>query len=316
MTRFLTLLSTGLLIGCLSTTAVLADAEPIIECGTLISEPGKYELKQDLLLCPWGGITISSSNVNLKLKGHTITCDVYSGTSSIHSGVRVRTSTGYSDIHIKNGTVTGCNYGVYLVGANDSEVTNMTLNGNRRDGLRMMMGSNNVIKKNVLIGNSGNGIFVTRGSGHKISHNITSENGSGIGAYLTQNTKYTCNQSNRNSFGIELSGAEGGNVVSGNVASGNSVAGIILFGYLDLDWPIPEGNTIKYNVALANYDKDLSENMFSVEEGPYVEDGAPCRNTWIDNEFVTELGPEMCIGAPAQLDDDDVCALDDDGDDE
>jgi parallel beta-helix repeat protein len=307
MNRVLTLAVTGLLIGFLPATSVLAGVAFITECGTVISEPGEYKLTQDLLLCPVDGITISSSNVKLDLKGHTITCDdryIY--------GIKVRD---FSDVDIKNGTVTGCRNGVYLRDVSDSQVTKMTLNGNRRHGLYMRRGSSNVIKNNLLIGNEAYGISVWEGDGHLISKNITNENRHvGIDGDTTQNTKYTCNQSNRNgNIGIALSGTEGGNVLIGNIANENRLAGIVMSG-----WPsneIPEGNTIKHNIALANNDKDLSENSWG-PEGPYVEDGAPCRNTWIDNEFVTELGPEMCIGVPAQLDDDDVCALDDDGDDD
>ena len=47
-----------------------------------------------------------------------------------------------------------------------------------------------------------------------------------------------------------------------------------------------------------------------------VEPGAPCRNHWKKNEFVTEIGPMNCIGAPKELDEDDVCGLDDDDDDD
>ena len=49
---------------------------------------------------------------------------------------------------------------------------------------------------------------------------------------------------------------------------------------------------------------------------PFVEDGAPCRNTWRHNQFSIELGPNLCIGTTVELDDDDVCALGDDDDDD
>ena len=34
-----------------------------------------------------------------------------------------------------------------------------------------------------------------------------------------------------------------------------------------------------------------------------------CRNTWEKNQFQTELGVPGCIGAPVELDEKDVCAL-------
>jgi hypothetical protein len=39
-----------------------------------------------------------------------------------------------------------------------------------------------------------------------------------------------------------------------------------------------------------------------------------CLNTWEKNQFGTQLAPVGCIGFPVELDDDDVCALDDDDD--
>jgi hypothetical protein len=37
-----------------------------------------------------------------------------------------------------------------------------------------------------------------------------------------------------------------------------------------------------------------------------------CRNAWMNNQFGSELGPSDCIGASVELDEDEVCALDDD----
>ena len=134
-------------------------------------------------------------------------------------------------------------------------------------------------------------------------------------ADMSIHSSISCNRSNQNDeHGIVLHGAVGQNVVRGNVTNENALGGIVLFGY-DND-SIPTGNTIKHNIALANSGADFSENLFDPWSGPYVEDGAPCRNNWKKNQFVTELGPDMCIGIPTQLDDDDVCAIDDDNGDD
>jgi hypothetical protein len=39
-----------------------------------------------------------------------------------------------------------------------------------------------------------------------------------------------------------------------------------------------------------------------------------CLNAWEKNQFQTEYGPVGCFGIPVELEEEDVCALDDDDD--
>ena len=48
---------------------------PVSECGTTISEPGKYRLVNDLVDCTENGVTITGSDIVLDLDGHSISCD-------------------------------------------------------------------------------------------------------------------------------------------------------------------------------------------------------------------------------------------------
>ena len=325
---------TILLFTSLPTAPVLAGVTPISECGTVITTPGKYKLVQDLLLCPdeplfgppLGVITVASSGVDLNLQGHTITCDfvddvIPSPAASTNAGVLVQP--GFSNVNIKNGSISGCNDGVVLINNSNSSVKDMTVTGNRVEfgplffgtGISVIGGNNIELKKNHAAGNENQGILVFEGDGNTIRANTVTQNiGTGIEAFFESNTKYICNQSNQNGRGgIALSGMGGDNLVRGNVANENGATGITMFGRSDLppgQQPIPEDNSITQNVALGNAFFDLTENLFNVITGiPSLEDGAPCRNDWSNNEFGTEFGPEMCIGAPVALDDD-VCALD------
>lgn len=216
--------------------------------------------------------------------------------------------------------------GVELEPTSDSTVRNMTISDSRLNpvffsgmGILVFEGVNNTISHNRPLGND-LGILMFGGEGHRIQKNIANDNEvSGIQAGSVQNTTFTRNRANRNgNGGIVLSGIGRGNVVRGNFANENGLAGISLVGFgtgspPEVVVPIPEGNCISRNIALANGFFDLVEGIFiPVDGSAFVEDGAPCRNTWKKNRFSTELGPNMCIGAPVELVNDDFCALNDD----
>ena len=77
-------------------------------------------------------------------------------------------------------------------------------------------------------------------------------------------------------------------------------------------WPVASGNLVKHNMALGNF-MGLQETTYVVAvDDAYVAPGATCQNTWMSNQFGSELGPSDCIGISVELDEDDVCALDDD----
>jgi parallel beta-helix repeat protein len=330
--------------GLLSTIVPAADAvagvTSITECGAIITTPGKYKLSNDLLSCPDapigsppGAITIISSGVDLNLKGHTITCDY---DAPFGAGVLVLAS--FTDIQIRNGSVANCPDGIMLIEADNSEVSNIAVTDNRGVGMWVIGGTNNtirnnavlrnrfgiileyddrfVLRNNTVLRNALQGIILAEGDGSVVRNNIVNENGgTGLEAFFQSNTDYLCNTANHNArAGIALSGMEGGNVLRGNVANMNGIVGISLFGRSDLDpgvQPIPENNLIEKNVALANGGDDLAELLFDFTDGS-VEVEEPCRNTWQNNEFVSQLGPDMCIGTPIELNEDDVCAFDED----
>lgn len=343
MTRFIISAATLLLISSvLTANAFAGGVTAITECGAVLSKPGKYELTQDLMLCPevidsppWAAITISSSHVRLNLKGHTITCKLDDETEQPHLFPGILVLPGSSHVRIKNGIVSGCTEGVELWDVSKTTVRNMTISDSRRNsdfysgmGINVFGGSNNIIARNRIFGNFG-GIALPDGNGHRVRKNIVNENFDiGIRAARGQNTKFVCNQANRNGFaGITLIGMGGDNVVRGNVANENGLGGISMTGFAMpgdppvIVEPIPEGNRISGNIALDNglpdlgLGSDLSEPIFIPADGSsFVE--PTCRNTWKKNQFDTTFGPDdlgiMCIGTSVELDDDDICALEDD----
>jgi hypothetical protein len=67
------LVSIGLLV---IAGSVQADPTVISTCPVVISSPGRYVLRADLICGGGDGITINSSNVSLRLEGHRITAGV------------------------------------------------------------------------------------------------------------------------------------------------------------------------------------------------------------------------------------------------
>ncbi len=315
----------------------MAGAQPITECPTVISEPGRYKVTQDLLACPGtpfgqygGAILIESSDVRLNLRGHTISCDTNETDFDYATGIVV--TPGQSNVRITNGTISGCNDGILVVGVSDSIISRMTITGSVNKflwnawghAIQVYSSSNIKVRNNNLSGNEVRGIIDSGGVGNSISRNTASWNGTnaapgsvthGILVEESQDARITCNIADSNgelAIGIALNGVSSTDaLIRGNVTR-NNTAGIVLFGFPPSD--IPAGNTIRHNLSYGNV-FDLSENTI-VDGNIGVEPGAPCRNVWKNNEFVTELGPLDCIGTPVMLDEDDICALDDCDDDD
>jgi parallel beta-helix repeat protein len=288
MTRFLTIAATALLLSLLATAPALAE-NPVTACGDVLSEPGNYGLTGDLLACPGNAIVISASNVSLNLKGHSITCGSTDGI-----GVLV---TGVSDVQVKNGTITGCGLGVFFSGTTESKITHLTLNGNGL-AISLLGASDNKLTANHMTENI-TGIRVNFGGGNRISENVASDNfgflSTGIALLFSENNTVTGNRANRNNNGIIAGGASTGTILRGNVTNENRSLGISMFGRLAFNIPIAEGVLIQGNTALGNGDLDMVEALFDPSINPPFIVVEPCRNTWKSNNFVSRIGPDMCI---------------------
>lgn len=311
-------------------------------CEAFIDEPGKYRLTGDILDCPEFGVAIVVSDVTLDLKGHTISC-AYSEARSggVIVGSYVFGGQDYvSNVKVTNGAVTGCSDGILLAGAIDSKVTKMTSWGNRLwfgpngpasgTGITVWLSEDNVIMHNQVNGNEDAGIFSWFASGNLYKHNTATGNFMGIQIGFEDSAKVLCNRANENALGIELGPASNNNLVRGNLVSYNAYDGISLFGVIlppEVEGDPPEiidvsaGNTIRSNIVEYNNfadvgSTDLFEGYWDFTAGGeapfYVLHPEGCQNTWEKNQYDTEFAPPGCISAPVLLDDDDVCALDDD----
>lgn len=316
----------------------------VTECGTVLTEPGNYKLVNDLLDCP-EGVSILESDISLNMNGHEISCpdeigeEAFAGIFvSAPCNPYVENCEGVSikNITIKNGTISNCHDGIVLALIEDSKVMHMNSTGNRKwefapgkftygTGITVWYSRNNVIMHNHTYGNASDGIGSWESSGNLFKHNTSNDNGSGAeggaGAGINldneQNSRIMCNRIHGNADGILVMPGSSGNLLRGNLVTGN-LAGI---GMLGLAWEghlwqeIPAGNTTRSNIVEGNDWFDLYEFYYDVVTGDLlVHPEGLCPNTWEKNQFQTEFGAPGCLGIPVELEDNDVCALDDDDD--
>ena len=297
----------------------------VTECGTVLTEPGNYKLANDLLDCPEHGISIEGSDITLNLMGHEISCpNGWIGVFLIGTD-----ETTVKNITVKNGHVSNCGEGIALWFAEDSKVMNMTSTDNQGSGIAVWASSNNVIMHNYAHGNGSDGILSWQSSGNLFKHNtsmVSRDDWTGAGIALDGETdsRIMCNRLQGNVEGIFVYGGSSGNLLRGNLVSGNQYAGILLMGlywqdpeppYEEYYYAMPSGNTIRANI-LGDNPSDLWEAYWDeVGDNVLLNPDGICMNTWEKNQFQTEYGPAGCFGIPVELDEKDVCALDDDHDD-
>ena len=193
-------------------------------------------------------------------------------------------------------------------------------------GITLWLSQNNVIMHNHTYGNASHGIGSWDSSGNLFKHNTSTGNGdgwSGGGIELVRedNSRIMCNRIHGNADGITMHSGGSGNLLRGNFVSGNQNTGIGMLGFYwkvpdggpEYYYGMPSGNTIRSNIVESNPWVDLFEGHYDfVGGGLLINPDGICRNTWEKNQFQTEIGVAGCIGIPVELEEDDVCALDDD----
>jgi parallel beta-helix repeat protein len=293
---------------------------PISECGTVVTEAGKYRVTQDLNCGPdQQGIEVLASDVTVDLRGHTINCDA-SGeflVGAVLVGDYFDPTFVLENVTVKNGTVSGCDDAVIYFFTRGGKITGITATGNPDSGITLLATSGLVVKHN----NSSDNLWGIRlywGSDNTISHNTTNNNfGNGIFLYSESDSMVACNKSAGNQFGIGLGPFSSGNKIKGNFIENSFVVGVNVWGYIEGGYyeTVPWDNVIEKNLVRASGSdlNDLGEVVFDGLAGEaYIDEGLGCQNIWRKNDYVTSYGPTDCFAPPVTLDDEDVCALDDD----
>lgn len=289
-------------------------------CGTVITEPGKYVVVNDLACGPSeGGIRILSSDVTLSLGGFTLSCDL-SGIP--YSGVVVGDDMNpevFSNIRISNGTVTGCGVGVLIWFADGVRVTKMSLIDNPESAVTVVEAMNIVVKHNAIEGGAW-AINSYESGGNSFDHNNIRYSAYGIDMYGETDSRIMCNAIDQGFYTLSL-GPYGSTPSSGNLIRGNRVTnsflGIGLFGggtpEDGLILPQSMNNLVHANISQGNAFADVLEALYDVNTYDiFLDPAVSCMNTWKNNQFDRALGPPGCIGEPVNLHE--VCAKGEDDD--
>ena len=180
------------LLAAVSVGQAMADPPTPVTCGQTIMAPGQYVLAAD---CGPLGITISASDVHLKLDGHTMTGDPFFGTGLLVLNV--------SHVHIEGpGTITSYSSGIEFNTVSDSHVEQVMSVNNTFDGFLI----SNVT--NIHVNNS---VFSMNGEDGLVFQNNCTDN------------HVDNNQTLGNSAGIRLGSGATSNHVNGNTALGNGL---------------------------------------------------------------------------------------------
>jgi parallel beta-helix repeat protein len=207
----------------------VAAAAPV-SCGEIITTNTK--LQNDLIDCPGDGLVIGADDITLDLAGHTIDG---LGSAAPFGSDGIDNSGGHDNVVVKNGTVTGFQQGVTLVGTSGNLARNLTVTENVStgffvDGFAFLDSFGNELVGNSVSGN-GDGIVLRGSSGNLIRANSATEN-SGRGLSLTfssANNSLSDNVlSDNGGQGLFLLDQADENHLARNVVATNTLSGVLI----------------------------------------------------------------------------------------
>jgi parallel beta-helix repeat protein len=232
-----------------------------VTCGSTIVAKGQYYLAAD---CGGAGITITASQVHLKLEGHTMSGPGLAGISA----------SGVSKLYVEGpGTITNYNFGMLLDQVDDSHVAQVTMTADIF-GVRLTRSHNDQFNDDVAT-DGGLGFQQAASSGiHYVDVTASNNNaGFGISGGSTA-THIDGSTANSNIYGLRIQNSSDIHV-DGSTANGNFFYGIWVQSGAT-------GNDIHGNTALGNSVFDLND------------DNPNCDSSkWDGNQFNTANQP--CI---------------------
>jgi parallel beta-helix repeat protein len=276
-------------------------ATKISSFGYVITAPGTYQVTQDLS-GSGDAITVSASNVDLHLGGHTLSGDG-SGV-----GVHVQGASPVYNVSIDHGTVQNFQRGIFLgFFALNCSVSSVTASGNTEFGIFLSHANGNTVTNNTT--NNGGGISLDASNGNTVTHNTTS--GTFIGINVSDNS--SGNTVSRNTStgnggaGIALlCGPVTQNTVSDNTCNGNGIGiAVGMGGCDDANQNTIRNNTVNYNFTGILVEQNctgntLQGNTAQTNINSDLEDDNPgCdSNIWANNKFATDLVAGASDGGP------------------
>jgi len=230
-----------------SLSVLLALATPAraqLACGDVVGKGEKITLTADLGPCdgdPGNTAAIIVDGGTLDLGGHTVTCADLDTNGETAQGIGMLGKKS----KVMNGTIVGCQNGVFLADDGKHLVQGITARASRDDGLDTegsagknkifdntfvenandgisINSSKNKIARNIASQNVEDGIDIREGDKNVLNENTTTENGDdGIEVGGQKNKLIACTASNNTEDGIDFGNSK--NLVRGGTAQGNGV---------------------------------------------------------------------------------------------
>lgn len=319
-----------------------ADGDKKLYGCSVITEPGSYLLATDIIVdqsCPsseipdaFVGIQIAASDVHVNLGGHTIYGDPAGYGDGFARGIDTTGAFVQTNVRVSNGTVDGMGAigdGIYIQGAKQLAITNVSSMGNLRFGMGMAFCEDCTVTSSHFSGNANAGIQTIFGGrdadgdgvvdgGIRLVGNEFSDSGNSCGltiGFFPGVHEIIGNRFSDNGFWglceFIVPSGPAGHVIQGNEFRGNLGGGLRI---------CSSDNTLRGNQVRDNGGNgvDLSGRCFFFPQpagtGNLIQanvsagnvgfdmaqrDGDACLNTWKSNTFDTdseEDGPKKgCI---------------------
>jgi parallel beta-helix repeat protein len=205
------LLGIVVLCAALAVTAFLipasSQAKPSqVSCGATITSDTTLNL--DLTNCPNEGIVIGADNITLDLNGHTVGGDgtpVPSCPDGAFCDIGIDNTAGHTGVTIKGGSVTGFDFGIFVLGASDNRIQRISLTNNASLGMLVGDSHQTRIDHNSAVGDGTSAIVMFNSHDNRIDHNsVTGEHGYAIPVFDSNHNRLEKNMLDGNDHGILL----------------------------------------------------------------------------------------------------------------
>ena len=215
---------------------------------------------------PHAVLTLAADDV--KVSGFTIKSQSYSNTSQYAYGIWVEGD----NCTISNNTIQKNYIGLWGSTPTSTTITQNTITGSIKDGIRLYGGSQNTISNNNITGNAVSGIAIN-GYQNTITNNSITNNFRGIGLGASYSVIFGNNIQSNQESGIFLSGSQ-------NAIAENNIAANKYGVYVTLQLTGPMGNRIFHNNFNQNYWNAFDNSSGLIEVWDNCSEGGG--NFWSD----------------------------------
>ena len=208
--------------------------------------------------------TITAENV--VLLGFNIQSLRYSNSTFFATGINIAGDY----VTIVDNTISGTYYGIFCSIQSSMNITQNTIIGAKKDGIRICGGSLNAISKNEIIGNAQSGIALN-GYLDTIAENTVSDNVRGIGLGAALSIVFGNNFSNNSESGMYI--AASNSIITSNTLSQNKW-GV----YFTSFFAAPNNNTFYSNNFVTNINSTGTDSIYNNQ----IWDNGQVGNYWSD----------------------------------